>query len=112
MNVTPADCQRGREIRVLREKSVARVHGLGSGAHSRVDDRRNVEVAVTRGRRSDRDREVCRRDMAGGGVGVAVDGDRPDAHRLQRPYHPDGDLTPVGDQNSVEAHHAHIRKTP
>ena len=26
--------------------------------------------------------------------------------------HPDGDLTPVGNQNRVEGHHTHIRKTP
>jgi hypothetical protein len=88
------------------------VYGLGTGAHSRVDDRRNVEVAVTRGRRSDCYREVGCGDMACSGIGVAVDGDRSDAHGLQRPDHPDGYLTPVGDQNSIEAHCIHIRKTP
>ena len=100
----PRRCQRCREISVLREKSVTRVDGLSSGAHGRVDDRRDVEVAVTRGRRTDCDRQVGRGDMAGGGVGIAVDGHRPDAHRLQCADHPDGDLTPVGDQNSIEAH--------
>ena len=112
MNVTPAACQRGREIGVLREESVAGVNGLSSGAHGRVDDSGDVEVAVPRGRRADRDRDVRRGDVARVGVGVAVHGDRPDAHRLERADHPDGDLTPVGDQNRIETHHAHIRKTP
>ena len=79
--------------------------GLGTGTHRRVDNSGDVEIAVTRRRRADRDCEIGRGDMARGGVGVAVDGHRSDAHRLQRPDHPDGDLTPVGDQNSIEAHH-------
>src|SRR6201996_7694726 len=102
----------GREIGVLREEPVARVNSLSSGAHGRVDDSGDVEVTVACGRRADGERDVRRRDVQRVGVGVAVHRDRPDAHGLERANHPDGDLTPVGYQNRVETHHAHIRKTP
>ena len=98
-------CQRGSEIGILRKKSVARVHGLGSGAYSCVDDGVDVEVTITRGRRADRDRQVRRGNMACVGVHVAEDRHRPNAHRLQRPDHPDRDLTPVCNQYGIEAHH-------
>ena len=64
-----------------------------------------------------RDRDVGLGDVAGVGVGVAVDGDRADAHLAQRADDPDRDLAAVGDQNGVEesesdASVTHIRKTP
>jgi hypothetical protein len=80
-----------------------------------VDDRGDLEVAVSCGCRTDRDGEVRRGDVARGGVRVAVDGNRPDPHRLERADHPDGDLAAVGNQNRMYFFHAHrlyIRKTP
>ncbi len=88
------------------------MHGLRAAADCRVDDDRDVEVAVSRGCRPDRNGEVRRGDVARVGVRVAVHRDRPDAQGLERADHPDSDLTPVGDQNGIETHHTHIRKTP
>ena len=88
------------------------MNGLSSGAHGRVNDSGDVQVTVTCGRWADRDRDVRQSDVERISVGVAVYRNRPDAHRLQRANHPDGDLAPVGYQNRIETHHAHIRKTP
>ena len=108
MNVAPADAKAVGEISVLRKKSVTGMHGLRAAADCRINDDRDVEVAVSRRRRPDRNGDVCRSDMARVGVRVAVHRDRPDAHGLERADHPDGDLTPVGDQNGVEhSSHSH-----
>ena len=80
-----------------------------------VDDRVDVEVALPRRGRADADRDVRLGDVAGVGVGVAVDGDRADAHRAQRADDAHGDLAAVGDQDGVESrrgHRHHIRNTP
>ena len=102
MNTTPAPSQRRGEFGVLREESVAGVDGLRAGATDRLEDRVDRQVALPGGRRADADRDVGLRDVPGVGVGVAVDGDRADAHRPQRADDAHGDLAAVGDQNGVE----------
>ncbi len=85
--------------------------GLGSGTQRRVDDSLDVEVALPgRWGGSDTDGGVGHGDVAGTGVGVAVDGHRTDAHRLAGADDPHSDLATVGDKHSVE--HRHILKTP
>jgi hypothetical protein len=36
------------------------------------------------------------------GIGIRVDGDSADPQLARCAYHPDGDLTPVGDEDLVE----------
>ncbi len=99
------------ERRVLREETVARVHGLSPGRPRGGDDVRNGQIAAGRLGRSDADRHVRLGDVPGVGVGVAVHGDRPDAQAPQSRDDPHRDLTPVGHQHGVE-HAPHILKTP
>ncbi len=94
--------QRGGELRVLREESVARVDRLSAGALRRRHYGVDVEVALPRGGRSDVDRDVGLGHVARTGVGIAEHRDRSDAHRAQRADDPNGDLASVGDQNSAE----------
>ena len=103
MNTMPAVSQRGGELRVLREESVAGVDRLRAGAPGRRDDGVDVEVALPRGRRSDAHRDIGLGDVARTGVGVAEHRDRADSHGAQRADDPHGDLAAVGDQNGVES---------
>ena len=88
--------------------------GLRTGPHRGGHHRIDVEVTLPRRRRPDPHRDVGLGDVAGIGVGVAVDGDRSDSHGPQGADHPHGDLAAVGDQDGGEQRliHAHIRKTP
>ena len=102
MNTMPAGLQRGGELRVLREESVAGMDGLRTGALRGRDDGVDVQVALPCGSGPDADRDVGLCDVAGARVGVAEHRDRPDPHRAQRADDPDRDLAAVGDQNGVE----------
>src|SRR5438876_319563 len=55
-----------------------------------------------RRRRPDRHRLVGLADMAGVGIGFAMDGDRADAHRAAGPHDAAGDLAAIGDQDLGE----------
>lgn len=98
----------GREIGVLREEPVARVHGVGAGRAGGRDDRLGVEVVVGLGQPHAR---VGLGHVRRGGVRVGVDGDGSHAQPPAGGEHPAGDLAAVGDQHSSD-HGAHIRKTP
>ena len=97
----------GREFRVLREEPVTRMYRLRAGAHRGVDDGGDVEVALPGRCRAEQHGGVGLGDVAGAGVGLAVDGHRSDAHLPQRPDDPDRDLAAVGDQNGVEKGRTH-----
>ena len=107
--------QRRGEFGVLREESVAGMNRLRPGAAGSVDDRVDVEIALSRGGGADADRDVRLGDVTGVGVGIAEHGYRTDAHLAQRADDAHGDLASVGDQDGVESrrrHGRHIRNTP
>jgi len=56
------------KARILGEEAVARMHGVGAGDLACGDQRRNIEIAVARGRRPDADAFVGEPDMHGIGV--------------------------------------------
>ena len=90
-----------REARVLAEQAVARVDALGARLEGRGDDGLGVEVALFHRRRPQADRLVGELDVRRPGVGVGVDGDRPDAEALAGAEDAAGDLAAVGDEDFV-----------
>jgi hypothetical protein len=69
---------------------------LGSAAYRGVEHLIDVEVTLPRGRRPQPHGGVGLAHMPGAGIGVAVDGDRPDAQPAQGANHPHRDLAAVG----------------
>ena len=90
------------EARVLRQEAVAGMHGVGAGDLAGGEQRRDVEVAVARGRRADADALVGEPHMHGVGVGGRMHRDRRDAELLAGAQHAQRDLAAVGDQDLVE----------
>ena len=88
-----------RELGVLRQEAVTRVHRLRARGHRGVHDGRNREVALRSFGGSDPDGGVRLPDVPRVGVGVAVDGDRADAEVTQRANDPHRDLAAVRDQH-------------
>ena len=90
------------KARVLREKAVARMHGVGAGDLAGGEQRRNVEIAVARGGRADADAFVGEPHMHGVLVRGRMHGDRRDAQLLARAQDTQRDFTAVRDQDFVE----------
>ena len=98
----PGSLQRGRELRVLREESVAGVNGLRTSAAHGVEDGIDRQVALA-GRAAVRSGPRRRPDdVPGVRVGIAEHRDRPNSHGTQRADHPHRDFAAVGDQNCIE----------
>ena len=95
-----------RKSGVLGQKAVARVHRVGAAQAGRVDDRRDVEVALARCRRTDAHRLVGLQRVAGVGVGGGIHRHRAVARCLGAAHHAQRDLAPVGDQDFGERCHA------
>ena len=93
---------RGREIGILAEESVARMDGLGAVLAGRVEDLFGHQVALRGGRRADVFGFVGHADVAGGAVGVGIDGHTGDAHLAQRADDAHRDLAAIGNQNLAE----------
>ncbi len=78
------------------------MNGLAAGRLGRGDESRDAEVALGRGRRADPHGPVGEPHVERVLVRRRVDGDGLDAELVQSPDHADGDLPPVGDEDSVE----------
>src|SRR5690606_12957010 len=85
-----------RETRVLGEKPVARMHGLGAGDLAGREDRGDVEVGILGRGRPHAYAFVGEADMHGVGVGLGVDGDGLDAQLLARAQDAQRDLAAIG----------------
>ena len=94
------------KARVLGEKAVARMHGVGAGDLAGGEQRRDIEVAVLGRRRADADALVGEPHMHGVGVGRRMHRHRRDAELLAGPQHPQRDFSAIGDQDFVE-HRGH-----
>ncbi len=95
----PGRSQRLGEGRALREKSVARMNGFGSGRLAGGDDLLDHQIGLRRRRRADADRLVGHGDVQRVLVGVGIDRDRADAHAPRGLHHAARDLAAIGDQN-------------
>ena len=90
------------ETRVLGEKTVAWMNGVRAGDLARRNDRGNVEIAVTRRRRTDAYALVGELDVHRVPVGGRIDRDGRDAELLGRAHDPERDFATVGDQDFIE----------
>ncbi len=94
-----------RKARILGEKSVAGMHGVGTGDLASRKQRRNIQITVFGGRRADADAFVGEPHVHGIRIGGRMHRDRVDAQLLAGAQDAKRDLSPVGDQDFVE-HHA------
>jgi len=94
--------ERLREARILAEKTVARMDGLGARRDRGGDDRIGIEIALRDHRRADADRFVGEIDMRRETVGLRIDGDGSDAHEPERANDAAGDLAAIRNQDFLE----------
>ena len=106
----PGDGDVGGERGVLGQEPVAGVDGVRAGRFRRRDDEVTAQVRVGRRGAGQPDRLVGQPDVRCARVRVGVDGHGVQAQGVRGAHDPDGDLPPVGDQQT--AHADHIRKTP
>ena len=78
------------------------MYGLRSGIQSSFDDSVNLQIALAGGGRSDEYGLVCILGEKGVLVRFGVDGHSGDAQLPAGAHHPDGYLTPVGDEDLIE----------
>ena len=90
------------EVGVLGEEAVARVDRLGTRLLGVVDDLDDVQIALGRHRRPDQEGLVGLAHVRRVAVDLRVDGDRADAHLLERAGDADRDLAAVGYEDLLE----------
>src|SRR5690348_11748072 len=78
------------------------MHRVGAGDFAGGEDRRDVEVAVFGGRRTDTYALVRETHVHGVGVGGRMHRDRRDAELLAGAQHAQRDLAAVGDEDFIE----------
>src|SRR5262249_39955323 len=88
--------------RVLGEKAVARVHGVGVRLTGGLEQRREVQVALASVRRPDADRFVGLPNVERVLVRRRVDGDGGETELATRAQDADGDLPAVGEESLVQ----------
>src|ERR1700761_445778 len=88
------------------------MHSIGACYFTGRKQRRNVQVAVFRRRRSDTDTLVGETHMHGVLVRCRMDRDRLDAQLLTRAQDPQRDLASIGNENLVEHHSTIIKGWP
>ena len=96
---------RAREVGILRQKPIAGVNRVRARGLRSREQRRDIEVAVARGRRTDAHRLVGLCGMQRALVGVRIHSDGAIAHRARGADDAAGDLAPVGDENLREGGH-------
>ena len=106
MKVMPAPLAGVDEVGVFRQEAVARMDRIRAAHLRHADDLGNREVGG-HGTEPLADPvglvglEAVEAEL----VLLGEDRDRPLAHLVRRPHHPDGDLAAVGDQDLVEGGH-------
>jgi len=95
------------ETGVFRQEAEARVDGLGAGLFAGVDDLVGDQVGFAGRGRTDEHRLVGHLHGQAVGVGLGVDDHRLYAHPPAGLDDPDGDFTPIGDQNFREHRPGH-----
>ena len=97
------------EVRVLGQEPVSGMDQGGAGLLGRGEQRPDVEVGLSRGRRPDSVGLVRQLDVQGVAVGVGVHRDGGHAELAAGPDDTDRDLPAVGDQDSRCGHCAPLR---
>jgi hypothetical protein len=90
------------ELRVLRQKAIARVDRLRSGRLGRREHLGLIQIALARRRWPDEHRLIGLADMQSLRVCLGIDGDGAQAHALGGAEDATGDLAAIGDQDGCE----------
>ena len=93
-----------REVRVLAQEPVTRMHGVAARGLRRVHDHVDAQVGLARRGRPDAIGLVGRANVEFLAVGVREHGNRPDPHFAQRPNDADGDFAAIGDADFSNRH--------
>ena len=96
-----------RETRVLRQESVAGMHGISAGDFAGRQDGGNIEVAVLCSGRPDTHALVSKAHMHCVGVGGGMHRDGRNAEFFAGAQHPQGDFAAVGDEDFIEHRRPH-----
>jgi hypothetical protein len=91
-----------RELLVLAEEAVARVHGFGARGLGGFEDALPAQVAVLGRAAADVHRLVAGAHVVGVRIGIGVHGDGADGHAARGCRHPAGDLATVGNQDFLK----------
>jgi hypothetical protein len=98
-----------RQVRAFGEEAIAGVNGIGTRGQCRTDDAIGAEIAVARGRRSDRHGDISESDMHGIAIRVRIDGSGTQADALCRANDADGDFASIGDEKRTKHALSYIR---
>ncbi len=91
----------GGEFGVLDKKAVTRMHGIAAAGVGHVQHTIGVEIALGHRRRADAHRFVGGPGVGRSLVGGGIDGHRPEPGRPAGADNPQGDLTAVGDKDTL-----------
>ena len=86
-----------REVRVLREETVAGMNPINIAHFCRAHDAIDLEITFRAGRRADANGFVRELDVERIHICLRVNGERSDAELLASPDDAQGDLTPIRD---------------
>ncbi len=100
------------ETRILGQKAIAGMDRVGTGDFARGKDRRNIQVAVSRRRRTDANAFIGEPHMHRILVRGRMHRDGGDAELLAGAQHPKRNLSAVGDQDLVEHRSSRDREWP
>ena len=87
------------KVSVLREEAVARVNGIGTGAHGNIEQRGDIHIGIRRGVTRQSIGFVGYLGMQGAGIGLRVDGDGTNTQVAGGTGDTDGDLAAVSNKD-------------
>ena len=90
------------EVRVLREKSVARMNGIDVADFRRAQDSIDLKITLAAGGSTDADRFIGQLHMQGVNICFRINRQRANAEFFARANHAQRDLAAIGDQNFFE----------
>src|SRR6185369_4019220 len=93
---------RRRELRVLREKSVAGMNRIGARFTRRIQNGRYRKITFSRRRWPDADSDIGEKHVRRSGIRIRIDGDGWNSELTAGPNDADGYLAAVGDQNPTQ----------
>ena len=87
-----------REIRVFRQKPIARVHRVGTRTPDRSDDGLDVQIGIARQHTTDSCTQIGFADVGTFTIGIGIHSDSFNAFEACRAHDTTGNLAPVGHQ--------------
>ncbi len=98
----PRGSDRLGEVRIFRQKAIARMDRLGAGGACGLDDGLGDKIAFARRRRADGHRQIGHGHMQRARIGLGIHRNGRDPEAPGGFDDPAGDFAPVGDENAAE----------